>query len=502
MTLHEPVERSPERIGIGGYFSALLAVLIATAIGLATFRYTTLAEIIMLYLIAIMAASLLGRGPSLVATSLAVVAFDFCFVPPRFTFAVADAHYLLTFAVMFGCGAIISTLVVRLRQQQRVAVARERRTAALQAFTRDVAEARTVDDVATVLARHLEDHLGVAGAVLIADDRGELIATAGLAPLTGDEIATAAWALQHRTPAVYGAETQSSANSLFLPLVAGDAAVGVLAARRRANPPWRSVARTALLDAVANQAALAIARVQMAKHARDAELRARAEELRSSLLSAVSHDLRTPLAVITGAATSLRDHRKALSEAAVDELIASIVADASRLERVLSNLLQLTRVETGLQPAREWVPADEVVGSALTWTEAIRRGATIETSVPADLQLWVDPVLFEQVLINLLENAVKHGRPPYAVCTQRTPEGVVIEVSDCGSGLPAGDASRLFEKFVRGSAAPGVGLGLAVARAIVEAHGGHITAANRPEGGALFRIELPMPNPPPELEVA
>jgi len=499
----ELLVRAGERVEPRAYLWAVLSILAITAIGLAVFQYSTLAEITMLYLIAIMGSSLLGRGPSLLAASLSVLAFDFCFVPPRFTFAISDARYLLTFAVMFGCGVVISTLVVRLRRQERDAISRERRTAALQAFTRDVAEATDVGDVATVLARHLEETIDVAAAVLVSDEQEGLIAAAGLMPLAAQEITVARWALEHREPAGHGTDTLSAAKALCLPLIAGESAVGVLALhRRRGEPPRLGVDQRHLLDALARQAALAIARVQLAERAREADLRARTEELRSSLLSAVSHDLRTPLAVIIGAATSLREQGRQLSESARDELVASIVDDAKRLERVLSNLLQLTRVETGLEPTREWVPADEIVGAALTRTEDIRKRAKVEKDIPADLQLRIDPVLFEQVLINLLENAVKHGGPPYSVRARRLGDAVEIEVGDRGRGLPEGDASRLFEKFVRGSAAPGAGLGLAVVRAIVEAHGGTVAAENRPGGGATFRITLPMPESPALAEAS
>ncbi|HEY5947208.1 MAG TPA: ATP-binding protein, partial [Kofleriaceae bacterium] len=442
-------------------------------------------------------ASLLGRGPSLLAASLAVLAFDFCFVPPRYTFAISDAGYLLTFAVMFGCGVVISTLVVRLRRQQHEAITREQRTAALQAFTRDVAEAKDIGDVATVLARHLEETIDVAAAVLVPDPHEGLVAAAGLTPLASQENAVARWAFEHKEPAGHGADRLPGAKALCIPLLAGESAVGVLAIQRRAGLPARlGVDQRHLLDALARQAALAISRVHFAEQAREAELRARTEELRSSLLSAVSHDLRTPLAVITGAATSLRDHSANLTPAARDELLSSIVEDARRLERVLANLLQLTRVETGFVPAREWVPAEEIVGAALTRTEEIRKNRAVETDVPADLLLQIDPVLFEQVLINLLENAMKHGAPPYSIRARRTGEAVEIEVADRGAGLPAGDAARLFEKFVRGSSAPGAGLGLAVVRAIVEAHGGSVSAETRSDGGALFRIVMPTPLPP------
>ena len=480
------------------YALAVLSIAVVTVVGLLSYDYVTRADITMLYLLGIMLASLLGRGPSLVAASLAVAAFDWCFVPPRFTFTISDLPHLLTFAVMFASGLVISTLVVRLRGQERDAITREQRTAQLQAFTRDVAVATTLEDVATVLARHLEDTFDVAAAVLVPDPTEGLVAASGLMPLARQELAVAQWSFQHREPAGHGTDTLAGASAVCVPLVAGESAVGVLAMQRRRGTPVRlDVDQRQLIDALARQAALAIARVQFSEQARESALRARTEELRSSLLSAVSHDLRTPLAVITGAATSLVQHGESLDPTARSELLLSIVHDAQRLERVLSNLLQLTRVETGLQPTREWVPAEEVIGSALTRTEEIRRGQAVDTDVPADLLLKIDPVLFEQVLINLIENATKHGAPPFAIRARRTGDAVTIELADGGPGLPAGDTSSLFDKFVRASSAPGAGLGLAVVRAIVQAHGGTVTADNRTEGGAVFRVIVPTP-PPPE----
>jgi two-component system sensor histidine kinase KdpD len=485
------------------YASAAAAIVVVTVAGLLVYDYVTLADITMLYLIGIMLASLLGRGPSLLAASLAVAAFDWFFVPPRFTLTISHPHHLLTFGVMFASGVVISTLVVRLRRQERDAVARERRTAQLQAFTRDVAVANTVEDVATVLARHIEDTLDVAAAVLVPDAKDGWVAASGLTPLAAQELAAARWSFEHRRPAGHGTDTLAGASALCIPLIAGESAVGVLAIQRRRGTPVRlGIDEQQLIDALARQAALAIARVQLSEHARDAALRARTEELRSSLLSTVSHDLRTPLAVITGAATSLVQHGDTLSPAARADLLHSIVEDARRLERVLANLLQLTRVETGLEPAREWVPADEVIGSALTRTEEIRRAQPVETEVPPDLLLQIDPVLFERVLINLIENATKHGAPPFAIRARRDQDAVTVEVADRGPGLPARDPASLFDKFVRGSKAPGAGLGLAVVRAIVQAHGGTVMAENRPGGGAVFRVSLPPTEPPASLELS
>jgi len=485
-----------EPVTVLPYAWAALAIAVVTAFGMAAFDYITLADITMVYLITIMVASLQGRGPSLVAASLAVAAFDFCFVPPRFTFAVSDVRHLLTFAVMFGSGLVISTLVVRIRRQERDAISREQRTAALLAFTRDVAAAGNEADVAMVTARHVEEALDVAAAVLIPDPAEGLVAAAGLAPLASSELAVARWAFDHRAVAGHGTDTLSAARVLCVPLIDGEHAVGVLALQRRPGTPVRlDVDQRHLVDAIARQASLALSRVVLAERAREAALRANTEELRSSLLSAVSHDLRTPLAVITGAATTLRDDVGGLSQEARSDLLSSIVDDARRLERVLTNLLQLTRVETGMQPAREWIPAEELVGAALTRLEDALGDRKVELDVDPELQLHVDPVLFEQVLINLVENAIKHAEPPFQISARQDGDHVAIRVADSGAGLPA-DPSRLFEKFTRASSAPGVGLGLAVVRAITHAHGGTVTAQRGERGGALFEIRLPLDAPP------
>lgn len=500
---------APRATSRAGYVVALAAIAVATALGLALFRYATLADITMIYLIAIMLASLSGRGPSLVAASLAVVAFDFCFVPPRFTFAIAEAHHLLTFAVMFGAGLAISTLTVRLRQQERDAVIRERNTATLLAFTREIAAALAPGDVAAVTVRHLEAAFPVAASVVIPDpdEPGALTSAAGLMPLASQELAVTRWAFDHGEPAGLGTNTLPGARVLAVPLIAGDTTVGVIAVQARQDPRRLGGASLPLLEAFAHQAGLALARVRFAQEARDAALRARTEELRSSLLSAVSHDLRTPLAVITGAATTLRDERERLSPGVRDELVASIIDDAQRLERVLANLLQLTRVESGLAPVREWIPVEELVGAALTRLEDALGDRAVELDVPADLAVAVDPVLFEHVLINLIDNALKHGAPPLELRARRRDDVLVLDVRDHGPGVPAQLGPRLFDKFVRASSAPGAGLGLAVVRAIVSAHGGTVTVEAPAGGGACFHIELPaehptVPRPPSTLEAA
>ena len=479
------------------YVSATAGVAAITIFGLVAYEYLTLADLAMVYLVAIMLAALAGRGPSLVAASVAVVALDFCFVAPRFTLAVKDLRHLLTFAVMFAAGLAVSELTTRLRRQERDATVRERRTAALLAFTRDVAAAGGVEDVAAATVRHVEDIMGVAAAVLVPEADG-LGAAAGLMPLARQELTVASWSFEHGQPAGHGTATLPGAAITAIPLRPGDETLGVLVVAGPRGARAFDLEQRHLVDALARQAGVAIGRAQLATEAREATVKARTEELRSSLLSAVSHDLRTPLAVITGAATSLRDDATHLAPATHAELLDTIVAEARRLERVLQNLLGITRVETGLAPAREWVPVDELIGSALARVDDALGDRAVEVDLSLDLMLPVDPVLFEQVLINLLENAIKHGAPPIRISARQRGGDVEVEVADHGPGAPPGSEGRLFDKFFRapGTRATGVGLGLAVCRGIVEAHGGTITAGANPGGGASFRVTLPAPPPP------
>ncbi|HEY4056020.1 MAG TPA: ATP-binding protein, partial [Kofleriaceae bacterium] len=501
-----PVESTPsrssptpleERTSVAAYVAAVIAVAVTSGVGVLVQDHIELADMCMLYLLAISAVALFGRGPSLLAASLSVAIFDFMFVPPRFTLAVTDARHVFTFMMMFGVGLAISTLTLRVRRQERDAVLRERNTAALLAFTRDIAGATTPGDIAAVTVRHLEETFPVAAAVLVPDSDAQLSSAAGLMPLANQEQAVARWAFEHAEPAGLGTDTLPGARVLAVPLVASTTGetpsrTGVIVVQGRQDPRRLGGSSLPVLEAFARQAGLALARVNLQDAAREAALRAHTEELRSSLLSAVSHDLRTPLAVITGAATTLRDDGARLTPVARDELLSSIVEDAKRLERVLGNLLQLTRVESGMQPNREPIPVEELIGAALTRLEDAIGDRAVRTDVPADIIISVDPVLFEQVLINLVDNALKHGAPPFEVAAVKTAANVEITIRDHGPGIPEAVLPKLFDKFVRASTAPGAGLGLAVVRAIVEAHGGRVTVELPTGGGARFRILLPV----------
>jgi len=501
--------------GARGHLCAAAMVALATAAGAFAGGHLAPPDLVALYLLAIgAAAALFGRGPSLLAAALSVLAYDFFFVPPYFTLAVSEARHLLTFATMFAAGLAISGLTLRVRRQEHEARSRERRTAALYALARDLGTATDREQSALVAARHAADVFGGGAAVLLpgADGFPSRRAQAGAAlDLSGAGGEAARWAFEHGRATGLGTQTVPDAPVVCVPLRSGLGmeTLAVLAVAPACGAP-PSVEQGRFLETFARQAALALERARLAGEAQAASLRARTEETRSSVLSAVSHDLRTPLAAITGAATALRDGTVADSERT--GLLEMICEEAERLERLVRNLLDMTRLESGaLTVRREWVPVEEIVGAALARLEARLAGRPVRTELPPDLPLLhADPVLLGQAVLNLVENAAKHTPPGTAIDIRAfaRSDGTVLEVADRGPGLAPGTHERVFEKFFRGepAATRGAGLGLAVCRGIVEAHAGAVVALDREGGGALFRVTLPhageAPGVPDEAEEA
>jgi two-component system sensor histidine kinase KdpD len=461
----------------------------------------------MLFLLAVMVAAVwFGRGPSLLAAALGVASYDFCFVPPFYTFSVADQRYFLTFGMMFAVSFAMSELAGRLRRQQRDAQAREQRTAVLYALTRDLASLHEPARIASIAARHAADIFSAKALVLGVSTDGELHelgASPEGAELDAKDRGVAQWTHEHGALAGLGTDTLPGAASLCAPLRAAQSRLGVLALVPRARAELRADQRS-FLDVLCRQVAAALERARLAEEAKQAALRAKTEEMRSSLLSAVSHDLRTPLASITGAATSLRDDTN-LGPDTRRELVESIVGEAERLERLVANLLDMTRLESGgIALRRDWVPLDEMVGSALTRLESRLGARPVTVSIAAEVPLLnVDPVLFEQVFVNLLENADKYtpAGSPLEITAHSDGQRVEVTIADHGPGLPAGAEAHIFEKFYRGphSGTSGAGLGLAICKGIVQAHGGAIRAETRATGGAAFHIWLPSAGTPPSV---
>ncbi len=462
------------------------------------------ANLMLVYLVGVMVvATRLARAQAVLASVLAVAAFDFFFVPPFLTFAVENTQYLFTFVVMLAAALLISGMAARVRQQVEAGRVRERRTAALLALAKDLAAAPVRQDVARSTVRRTAETLDVGAVLLLAGAQGGVdpLAAQGDVSLDANELSVARWVLDHAQPAGRWTETLPGTSLLYVPLLGSKGALGVLGVQTQAAPTGEQMH---LLEGIASQAALALERTALQAAAQEAEVQVEAERLRSAVLSAVSHDLRTPLAAITGAASSLLD--PGLTAATRDDLAGTIVGESDRLNRLIGNILQVTRLESGAATVeKEWQPLEEAVGAALARAEELLEGRPVSVELPEDLPLLqADGLLLEQVFFNLLENAAKYtpAGSPVMVRAWTSPEWVEVEVADQGPGLPPGQEGRVFDKFVRLSGGGrGVGLGLTVCRGIVVAHGGTMWAENRPGGGLAFRFRLPWQTPPPGPEV-
>jgi two-component system sensor histidine kinase KdpD len=465
------------------------------------------ANLVMIYLLGAAIAGLrLGRGPATLTAVLNVICFNFFFVPPRLTFAVANVQYVVTFAVMLAVALTIATLMANVRMQTRVAGARERRTSLLYAMSRELAGTRGADSMVRVSVRHVGETFASQTAVLLPDADGRLDAPANVsdeATFPAPDLSIAQWVFDHGRPAGLGADALPGAPALYLPLTGSERTLGVLAVlpsnRRRVLLPEQRH----LLETFAGQIALAIERARLAETAEAARISAETEALRNTLLASISHDLRTPLAVITGASTALADPALTIEPGARAALARSIASRARDMSELISNVLDLMRFESGQVPMRRhWETLDDLVGLALGRIEPRLGTRRVSVELAPDLPpLYVDAVLFTQVLANLLENAVKHTPDGTLVrVVGHAADGqVTIAVEDDGPGLPSGDPDRLFAKFQRGRSegdVPGAGLGLAICRAVVHAHGGRISAGDRDGGGARFVITLPTADGP------
>ncbi|HLX81584.1 MAG TPA: sensor histidine kinase KdpD [Burkholderiales bacterium] len=497
-----------------GYAWSAAAILACTLLGMAMTPAFELVNLAMVYLLAVvLVAFRFGRGPAVLASVLGVASFDFFFVPPQLSFAVSDIQYLFTFAIMLAVALIISNLAASVRLQANVAGHRERRTALLYAMTRELAATRGGQSMARVAVRHVSEVFDSQVVVLLPDvsgrvrhPRGESIAGS----LHGADLGIAQWVQDHGEPAGLGTNTLPGSESLYLPLSGSQLVLGVLGVLP-ANP--RRVLlpeQFHLLETFAAQIALALERARLAEHAQQASIDAETEGLRNALLASISHDLRTPLAVISGASSSLAERGERLSAAERAALARSIFEQSQQMGQLIANVLEMTRLEAGIIALnRDWHALGEIAGAVLRRLRQPLAAHPVVLALPGDLPLArADATLIEQVLANLLENAAKYTPAGTAITlrAERSEGGLLISVEDAGPGLPAGNPEKLFAKFQRGAAEGaigGAGLGLAICRAIVRLHGGKIWAERPAGGGAAFRFTLPLepaPEVPPETE--
>lgn len=481
------------------YGMAMAIVACCTAIAFVLSPFFEPTNLAMVYLAGVVAVAMTqGRGPSIAATVVGVAAFDVLFVAPYGTFAVSDSQYLLTFAIMMLTGLVISELAASVRSQSLRQRDRELRTAALYALSKELSTLPNREAVIEKSRRMIQQALDVDAWIVGTDAHQQLVlqeSSDNAPPST--EIGVIRWVFDHNRPAGRGTDTLPGTATTYLPLTVTSGILGVLGVRPHSSDTPFGLAQRDLLQAFAGQVAGALERCDLAELAERTRLQMETERLRNSLLSTVSHDLRTPLATITGAASALAGQSH-LAESQRRDLAESIVDESDRLNRLVTNLLDLTRLEANaIQLHKELQPIEEVVGVTLGRLERSLREHRIALKIDDNLPpVAIDSLLFQQVLTNLLDNAVKYSPVESTVDVQCRSDGksLIVEVADRGPGLPPGEERRIFEKFYRVEGQPrtGSGIGLAICRGIIDLHGGSISAKNRPGGGTVFQVSLPL----------
>ncbi|CAN7268278.1 sensor histidine kinase KdpD [Phyllobacterium sp. LjRoot231] len=484
----------------------------ALAFGLLLSSVVDVRNIALVFLMAVLASAVsVGLWPALFASVLSAGLLNFFFLEPLYTLVISDPESVIALGFFFGVAVIASNLTARVQRQAAAARQRARTTEDLYLFSKKLAGTGTLDDVLWATAFQIASMLKVR-VVLLLPDHGTIEVKAGYPPddtLADADIAAARWAWENNRAAGRGADTLPGAKRLYLPLRTGRMAVGVIGLDSDKQGPLLTPEQQRLLDALADQAAVAIERTQLAADVDRAKLAAEADRLRSALLTSISHDLKTPLAAIMGAAGTLKEFAPALPIEARVELLGTVIDESERLNRFIANLLDMTRIEAGaMEPNFAFHYVGDIVGTALSRARKIIGQHKTEVNIPPDLpMLRVDPVLFEQVLFNLLDNASKYAPEGSSLRIQAWTDDdwVILQIMDEGPGIPAEDLERIFDTFYRvrkgDQVTAGTGLGLSISRGFIEAMGGTITAERRTDrSGAIFTIKMPVPKETPNLE--
>ena len=495
-----PAEWRPHRPLLRYLFSFGLVAL-STVFGLFFRGKIEPTNLVMVYLLTVVITAVyMGRGPSLLAAVLSVLAFDFFLISPFYTFAVSDTQYVLTFIALFAIGLVISTLTARVREQAEAAVQRETQATALYSLGRDLTSARDLQHVADIVLSHISEVFDRQAAIFLPEN-GQLRVFASSSDYTPDlnELAVASWAFEHDQPAGRGTDTLPAASLRCQPLKTARGLVGVLGVRPAESGGSLTPEQRQALSAFANQAALSIERAGLAEQAQQAELLKAADKLQTALLNSISHDLRTPLVAITGALTSLDEQAEDLNDEYRRSLVGTAREEADRLNRLVGNLLSMTRIESGaIKLHNEPGDIQDVIGTALEQLGKRVDDHEIKVNVPDDFPLVpMDFTLIVQVVVNLLDNAVKYS--PKAslieVSASLVDDKARLQVADRGVGIPSDDLIRVFDKFYRvqrPESVSGTGLGLSISKGIIEIHHGNIYASTREGGGTIITIELPL----------
>jgi two-component system sensor histidine kinase KdpD len=486
------------------YLYGLGLIAIATLVSEVISRSISPTNLVMIYLLSVVIAAIyLGRGPAVLVSILGVLAFDFFIVPPHFTFAVSDTEYLLTFLGLLVVGMVISQLAAQFREQVDAARRREAAMGVLYSLSRDLAVASGLDGIMNAIVSNVSQVFGRQVVVLLPRTEGNRVLTAMVQSpdfqLDENEYAVAVWAFQHGQAAGRGTDTLPAAKIRYLPLKTAHGVLGVMGIAPSDPQNVLTPEQRRLLESFASLAAVAIERAELAEAARDAQLHDATEKLQTALLNSISHDLRTPLVSITGVLSSLQDDGTRLDTKTRQMLIDNAREEADHLNRLVGNLLDMTRLEAGaMKVAKEPSDVQDLVGTALEQVNGRLRDRPVTVDVPEDLPLVpMDFGLMVQVLVNLIDNALKYSAPdsPIDIQARLSESQIAIEVADRGIGIPSEDLNRVFDKFYRvqhPDSVSGTGMGLSICKGIVEAHGGQIEAMNRNGGGTIIRIRLPL----------
>ncbi|WP_241674394.1 DUF4118 domain-containing protein [Candidatus Methylobacter oryzae] len=470
----------------------------------------TTSNILMFYLLGVFFVAIrFGFWPSILASLTNAGAFAYFFAPPIFSFAIAEPENLAGLAVTMVVGTVTSKLAENVRHQARVAEQRERRVSALYRLSKELAEARLETEIIEIGVRHIYAEFGGRNTFLFPDRNG-LLCYADEPPLDislqGANLSVARWVFNHGQMADKGTDTFSD-SSIYVPLNGSTGTIGVLALEQINLPGIFFAEQRQLLDTFVNQIVHTLERANLAEKAKEATLKMQAETLRNSLLSSISHDLRTPLATIVCAASTLETDTGQLDEDRKRKLAGAISEEAQRMSDLTTKILEMARLEAGeVVLNRQWYAPEEIVGSALRRLDKKLKSRQVNvTMTDGQALIYVDAVLLQQVIVNLLDNADKYSPPglPIGISVETAPSGLSIAVADSGLGIPEHLQEKIFDKFFRihaESAQSGVGLGLSICRAIVEAHGGKIHATNRSIGGAVFQLHLPVSEAPPIID--
>ena len=486
------------------YVAAFIIIACATVIARSMFNYFELSNVAMVYMLGVVITAIrYRRGPAILASVVSVAAFDFFFVPPTLTFAVSDTQYIVTFMVMLTVALVISTLTAQVKQQAEAARVRERRTASLYSMSRHLSSTADLDDLIESGLDHLAEEFESEVAILFPDDAGKMHPyeySRSKRLLAKPDEGVSQWTFKNGQTAGLGTNTLHSAKAIYMPLKGSERVIGVMALSPNNPDKFQQPEQLHLLETFVNQMAIACERAFLTQENEQSRLLIKTEQLRNSLLSSVSHDLRTPLATITGAASSIIEGSNDLNVQSCREMAKEIYHEGNRLNRLVKNLLDMTRLQEGsLQVKKEFYPVDELIGAALSAVDSQLAGRKVNTQIAkgaaSEILVPVDPVLFQQVLVNLLENAIKYSPENSSIDISARLEGnsIDIVIADRGPGISGEKRDLVFKKFYRADpqTSSGAGLGLAICLGIMDAHEGKIWVEDRQGGGAQFHCSLP-----------